>query len=165
MFGANIVVIKAISLLTGEGEDLLSTRGKIIHKEKTNPSGLEVQFTHGWFGHAFQFFAEKIGAEGVAFLGPQFFLGGLLKMGGLGGNEEKIKLGLKSSGQKSEICGQAEEAEEVEGLFGGNGVGVEDNAVGAADLIAKHARFFLDQLLAGVVFQLGQLADDFKEAI
>ena len=31
MFGADVVVIKAIGLLAREGEDLLGARGEIIH--------------------------------------------------------------------------------------------------------------------------------------
>ena len=42
---------------------------------------------------------------------------------------------------------------------------MKDYAVGAANLIGKHATFFLDQFLAGVVFELGKLANHFDETI
>ena len=38
-------------------------------------------------------------------------------------------------------------------------------APATANLIGKHTTFFLDQFLAGVVFELGELANYFDEAI
>jgi len=84
MLRAHIVVVESVGLLTGEGENLLGARGEIIHRVYFSSGRSEVQFTHGWLGDTFEFFAEEIGAEGVAFLGPEFFLGGLLEVGGLG---------------------------------------------------------------------------------
>jgi len=124
-----------------------------------------VQFAHGGFGHALEFFAKEIGAAGIAFLGAEFFLGSLLKVGGLGGNEEGIEFGFEAGGKKGEIGGESQEAEQIEGFFGGDGVGVKDDAIGATDLIAEHAGFFLDQFLAGVVLEFDELADDFEEAV
>ena len=124
-----------------------------------------MQFAHGGFGHALEFFAKEIGAAGIAFLGAEFFLGGLLKVGGLGGNEEGIEFGFEAGGEEGEIGGESQEAEQIEGFFGGDGVGVKDDAVGATDLIAEHAGFFLDQFLAGVVLEFDELADDFEEAV
>ena len=111
-----------------------------------------MQFAHGGFGHALEFFTKEIGAAGIAFLGAEFFLGSLLKVGGLGGNEEGIEFGFEAGGEEGEIGGESQEAEQIEGFFGGDGIGVEDTAVRAADLIPEHAGFFLDQFLAGVVF-------------
>ena len=42
---------------------------------------------------------------------------------------------------------------------------MEDDSVGAACLIGEHTGFFLDKFLAGVGFQLDELADDFEESI
>ena len=42
---------------------------------------------------------------------------------------------------------------------------MKDDAVGASYLISEHTGFFLNQLLSGVVFQFGELADDFDETI
>ena len=42
---------------------------------------------------------------------------------------------------------------------------MEDDPVRAACLIGEHAGFFLDKFLAGVGFQLDELADDFEEPI
>ena len=42
---------------------------------------------------------------------------------------------------------------------------MENDPVGAACLIGEHARFFLDKFLAGVGFQLDELADNFEESI
>ncbi len=42
---------------------------------------------------------------------------------------------------------------------------MEDDPVGAARLIGEHAGFFLDKFLAGVGFQLDELADNFEESI
>lgn len=165
VFRAHVVVVEAVGLLAGKGEDLLGAGGEIIHRDKVNPTGLEVQFAHGGLGDALEFFAQEIGAEGIALLGAQLFLGGLLKMGGLGGDEEGVELGLQVGGKEGKIGGETQKTQEVEGLLRRDGVGVKDNAVGAADLIGEHAGFFLNQLLAGVVFQVGELANDFDEAI
>lgn len=42
---------------------------------------------------------------------------------------------------------------------------MKNNAVRATNLIGKHTTFFLDQFLAGVVFELGELANYFDETI
>ena len=73
------------------------------------------------------------------------------------------KTGL-GAGAKPEVGRQAEQAEKVEGLLGRDGVGVEKNAVGAPNLIGEHAGLFLDELLAGVAFQIDELADDLGES-
>jgi hypothetical protein len=113
-----------------------------------------VQFTHGGLGNTFEFLAKKIGPESVPFLGPEFLLGSVLEVGGLGGDEEGVDLGFERSAEEAEIGRQTQKAEEVQGLLGGNGVGVEQDAVGATDLIGEHAGFFLDQFLAGVAFEV-----------
>jgi len=74
MLRAHIVVVKAVGLLAGKGEDLLCAGGEVVHRKDINPSRLEVQFTHRRFGNALKFLAKKIGAEGVPFLCPQFLL-------------------------------------------------------------------------------------------
>jgi len=94
VFRAHVVVVEAVGFLAGEGEDLLGAWGEIIHVGKVNSTGLEVQFAHGGLGHALEFFAQEVGTEGIAFLGTQFFLGGLLEMGGLGGDQKGIELRL-----------------------------------------------------------------------
>ena len=76
-----------------------------------------MQFTHGGFGNAFEFLAKEIGAASIAFFGAEFLLGSLLKVGGLGGDEQGIKFGFEASGEKSEIGGEAQEAEKIEGFF------------------------------------------------
>jgi len=86
-------------------------------------------------------------------------------MGGLGGNEKGIQLRFDCRGEKSEVSRQTKKTEKVEGFFGGDGVRVKNDAVRAPDLIPEHSRFFLDQFLAGVVFQFGQLSNHFDETI
>jgi len=165
VFRAYVVVVEAVGLLASEGEDLLGAWGEIIHVEKVSSTGLEVQFAHGGLGDTLEFFAQKIGTEGVALLGTQFFLGGLLEMGGLSGDEKGVELGLQICGKKREIGGEAQKTEKIEGFLRRDGVGVKDDAVGASYLICEHTGFFLNQLLAGIVLQFGELADDFDEAI
>ena len=165
MFGAHIVVVKAVRLLASEGEDLLRTWGEIIHGIEINPNRLEVQFAHGGLSHPFELFPQEIGSESVALFRAQLFLGSLLEMGGLGGDEESVQLRLDGRGKEGEIGREAEQTEKVEGFLGGDRVGVKDDSVGATHLIAQHAGFFLNQFLAGVIFQLRQLADHFDQAI
>ena len=76
-----------------------------------------MQFAHGGLGDSLEFFAQKIGAEGIAFLGTQFFLGGLLEMGGLGGDEKGIELGFQIRRKKREVGSEAQKTEKVEGFF------------------------------------------------
>ena len=113
VFRAYVVVVEAVGLLAGEGEDLLGAWGEIIHEGEVNSTGLEVQFAHGGLGDTLEFFAQKIGTEGVALLGTQFFLGGLLEMCGLSGDEKGVELGLQICGKKREIGGEAQKTEKI----------------------------------------------------
>ena len=117
MFRSHVVVVEAIGLLASEGEDLLGAWGEIIHVEKVSSTGLEVQFAHGGLGDSLEFFAQEIGAEGIAFLSTQFFLGGLLEMSGLGGDEKGIELGFQIRRKKREVGSEAKKTEKVEGFF------------------------------------------------
>ena len=86
-------------------------------------------------------------------------------VGGLGGNQEGMELGFEIGGEERQIRGEAEKAQKVQSFLGGDGVGVEDDPVGATDLIGQHPGLFLHEFLAGVVFQFDELADNLDQTV
>lgn len=76
-------------------------------------------------------FAEVGGAGGVAFGGFQVGLAELLEVRRLGVDEEFVDSGDLQILNQAEIDSHAEAGEEVHGLFGADGLGGAEEAVGA----------------------------------
>src|SRR4030095_1271065 len=65
----------------------------------------------------------------------------------------------------TEVHSKLDNRQEVERFLGWHGMRVSENAIGTTDLVAKRARFSLEQSLARVVFLINDRLDDFGQTI
>lgn len=107
-----------------------------------------------------EFFAEHLGAEDVALGGGEFLLRGDLEVGGLNFDEDGVEEFAVFDGEEAEIGTHAEHAELGEGFLALENVGVAQDGVGAADVVADLRWIVLEELEPGVAFVRDDFLDD-----
>src|SRR6266481_502996 len=80
-------------------------------------------------------------------------------------DEQLIDLEALIFGERAEIHSKFNNREQIERFLRRHGVGIGQNAIRAADLVAKRARFPLEQSLPRVMLLIDDRLNDFAQTI
>ena len=80
-------------------------------------------------------------------------------------DEKLVNGGAIFLGHDAEIDAEPQHGKQVQYLLGGNGIGMDHDAVGAADLVGDHPALVLEHFLARVFLVLHHLLDDLGELV